>query len=318
MYYLGIDGGGTKTKAIVSTEQGLIIGIGYGGPSSIRSVSNEDTKDSIYIAIEEAMNGKRLPLTSVFVGLGDIESLEDEKLVEGIIRDIEYISDSTLVKVESDIYSALYAGLGILKEGVSVIIGTGSVAFGKKDKLTNRVGGYSYKEGDPGSSFFLGRLCLWHVSKMLDCRRNITSFGNELMELLNVSDRVSYVEVLDEYYLNRTKTAQLAKLVTTYAACGDEYALEIMNEGVKGIVEIIDTCSNQLELEEKNIAVIGSLGNHSLYMQRITEELHNIDPKYNVFKTLLDPSLGAVIGALHNDGISITEYVIDTLKRQKT
>ena len=316
MYYLGIDGGGTKTKAILSTVLGEIIGIGYGGPSSIRTVSNEETKESIYLAIEEALNGKNRPLTSVFAGLGDIESSEDKKLVEDIIKDMEFISDSTLVEVESDIYSALYAGLGNLNEGVSVIVGTGSVAFGKNGELTKRVGGYSYKEGDPGSSFFLGRLCLWHVSKILDGRRKKTSFGSELMELLNVTDRLSYVEMLDEYYLNRTKTAQLAKLVTTFATIGDVYAIEIMNEGIKGIVDIIDTCTNQLKLKEKNVAIIGSLGNYPLYFKRIEEELHKIDSKYTIFKSLLDPSLGAVIGAISNDGISVTDKLITKLGKQ--
>lgn len=262
------------------------------------------------------MNGKHLPLSSVFAGLGDIESPEDKKLVERIIRDVEYISDSTLVKVESDIYSALYAGLGSLEEGVSVIIGTGSVAFGKKGDEKVRVGGYSYKEGDPGSSFYLGRLCLWHVSKLLDGRRKMTSFGTELMELLDVTDRISYVEMLNEYYDKRTKTAQLAKLVTTYAKIGDVYAIEILNDGIKGIVEIIDTCTNSLNLSKKNIAIIGGLGNDSLYFKRIEDELQKIDNNYHVFKSILDPSLGSVIGAIYNDGVTITKDLVQKLKEQ--
>jgi N-acetylglucosamine kinase-like BadF-type ATPase len=307
MFYLGIDGGGTKTKAILTNEFGEILGIGYGGPSSIRTVSNEITRRSILDACQEALGDRKFPLRSVFAGLGDIESLKDKELVQSIINDMEFISDSTLIKVESDVYNALYAGLGNYKEGVSVIIGTGSVAFGIKDGLTKRVGGYSFKEGDPGSSFYLGRLCLWHISKVLDGRRSITSFGNELLNILGVTSRISYVEMLDDYYNDRTKTAQLAKVVTSFASVGDKYAIEIMNDGV---------CAKQLKLSNKYVAIIGSLGKSPLYFERINEELTKIDPKYILFESILDPSLGALIGALKNDNVQITENVIDTLKRQ--
>ncbi len=315
MFYLGVDGGGTKTKVILTDKRGTIIGEGLSGPSSIRTVSNEVSKENILEAITAAIGDHDVIITSVFAGLGDIESDQDKLMVKDFIKESIYVSDTTKIQVESDIFNALYGGLGNLSEGLSVIIGTGSVAFGVKQGLTNRVGGYSFKEGDPGSSYYLGRLCLWHISKVLDGRREETSFGKELFKTLNVSNRVSYVERLDEYYTNRTKTAQLAKLVTKYAEKQDKYALEILHKGVQGIVEIIHTCAKNLELEHKNVAVIGSLGNYPIYFDELQDELYKLDNGYKVFKSILDPSLGAVIGAMKLDNLEIKKETIDTFRK---
>lgn len=315
MYYLGIDGGGTKTKAILTDHLGNIIGEGLSGPSSIRTVDNNTSKSNILESIEKAIGELEITITCVFAGLGDIESDEDKSIVKTIIKESEYITDSTKIQVESDVFNALYGGLGDLEEGLSVIIGTGSVAFGIKGNTTNRVGGYSFKEGDPGSSFYLGRLCLWHVSKVLDGRRKVTPFGEELLNLLDITTRVSYVDILDDYYLDRTKTAQLAKLVTKFSEQNDQYALLILQEGIEGIVEIIDTCSNNLSLQEKNVAVIGSLGNYPVYFDKLQDKLYTLDKAYKVFKRILDPSLGAVIGAMKLDGRSISKEIIEKFKK---
>lgn len=315
MFYIGIDGGGTKTKAVLIDSEGNVLGVGNSGPSSIRTVSNQVSKQNILEAIKQCIGDKNITITAVFAGLGDIESRQDKELVQSFLEDSPLLSNTSKIQVESDVYNALYGGLGILNEGVSVIIGTGSVAFGVKDNKTNRVGGYSFKEGDPGSSFDLGRMCLWHVSKILDGRKKRTAFGEALLDVLKISTRVSYVEMLDEYYLDRTKTAQLARLVTTYAELHDEYALEILNEGVKGIVEIIDTCSNNLDLSNKNVAIIGSLGNYPTYFLELKRQLEAIDENYNVFPSLYDPCVGAVIGALKLDEKNKTTKVLNRLKQ---
>jgi len=319
MYLLGIDGGGTKTKALLSDEFGNILGSGVGGPSSIRTVDNNTTFENINIAINQAIRNSGLDnvkIDRVFAGLGDIESEGDQFLVESLIRAVKVVTNKTEVTVKSDAFSALYGGLGQLDEGVSVIVGTGSVALGVNGKNeTARVGGYSYKEGDPGSAFYLGRLSIIYLSKALDGRRGVTPFSEELKEVLNVDSRLSYVTMLDEYYLNRTRTAQLAKIVTKHASHGDPGALEIANKGIKGLVEMVDTAVRKLNIKMKNVAVIGSLGLSEFYFNQFENALKKIDKEYKLFPSIVDPACGSLIGAMKDEGIEITDEIIANFKK---
>lgn len=316
MYFLGIDGGGTKTRVVLLDEFGTLLGVGVGGASSIRSVSNEVTKKSFQDGLKEALKDHNdIVVTSVFAGLGDIESSEDEAMVASFIKEFECVNEDTIVTVKSDVYNALYGGLGSYQEGVSVILGTGSVAMGVNDKgETSRVGGYSFKEGDPGSGFYLGKLTLSFVAKALDGRKPTSAFTDELFTLLNITTRLSYVEMLDKYYNNRTLTADLAKIVTKYAKEGNKEALELLHMNVLGAVELIDTCTRNLSLMNKHIAIIGGLGNSETYFSMLQDELHKIDSSYHVFSNILDPSLGSYIGALKSVGNPVSKDLIEHLK----
>lgn len=316
MYFLGIDGGGTKTKIVLMDEYGKLLGSGVAGPSSIRSVTNDVTKQSFSDALKETLKDVgNIVVTSVFAGLGDIESEEDSNLVASMIKEFDCVNDNTVITVKSDVYNALYGGLGSLSEGVSVILGTGSVAMGIDSNMnTSRVGGYSYKEGDPGSSYYIGKLVLSYVAKVLDSRKKESDFSKELFEILNITTRLSYVEMLDIYHEDRTKTAGLARLVTKHASLGCLDALEILNNSVDGASELIDTCVNNLGLSELNVAIIGGLGNSKLYFELLSSKLHSIDSNYSVFPNVLDPSLGSYIGALKAVGASVDEKLIGVLK----
>lgn len=318
MIFVGIDGGGTKTKIVVGTETGEIIWVGNGGPSSLRTVDLETMLVSLEEATKHATKDINIDSADViFAGLGDVESKSDKLKVEQVIRKLSICKDNTKVIVKSDIYNAQYCGLADYQEGVGVIIGTGSVAFGvNREGLSKRVGGYSYKEGDPGSSYDLGKQCFTYLAKVLDGRRENSNFSKELKQFLKVTDRISYVNMLDEYHTKRTQTAQLAKLVTKHSS-SDKDAYNILNNGVLGIVEIIDTAMVSLDIKEKNVAVIGSLGNSKEYFTLLNVELGKIDKSYNVFKHSLDPVIGALIGAYKSYDIQITRSLISVLKNYK-
>lgn len=316
MIFMGIDGGGTKTRVVIANELGDILGIGLSGPSSLRTVTLDIMINSFNEAIDFALKGLEISyIDAIFVGLGDIESDSDRDIIKNIIKDFDICSKKTLITIESDAYNALYGGLADLNEGVSVIVGTGSVALGiNKNKEIKRVGGYSYKEGDPGSSFDLGKKCITHASKVLDGRRSESDFSSELLKVLNVTNRISFVNMVDEYHNDRSKTAQLAKLVTKHAQNNSD-AYDILVEGVIGVVELVNTAVIGLEIKEKNIAVIGSLGNCKEYFSLLEEMLHNLDEDYTVFKNILDPSIGAIIGGYRSMNIQIDKNMIEKLKK---
>ena len=70
--------------------------------------------------------------------------------------------------------NAYYACLGE-EDGIVCIMGTGAVAYGVKNGISHRCSGYGYQEGDPGSSYDLGRHALKYYAKVVDKRLPKTS-----------------------------------------------------------------------------------------------------------------------------------------------
>ena len=173
-YYLGIDGGGTKTSFIIINQDNEIIYRNKTSPSAIDTVSKDDIK-KVFI---EGTKDFKYKVDSVFAGIGGITNDVERKMIIDIIKELEICDKNTKIDANNDVYNAIYGGLGG-KDGIIIIAGTGSVCFGKHNNMTARAGGYSYKEGDGGSSYYLGYRALQHLARVIDGRkRKIADLGN--------------------------------------------------------------------------------------------------------------------------------------------
>src|SRR5690554_871921 len=207
MYVLGIDGGGTKTAVAVLDLNGNLISTSISGPSSIDTVSIEETKRNIKKAVKNIIGNKKSVFKSVFAGIGGITSSKQEKVVEDLIRQYDFIDNDTIIVAKNDVNNALAGGL-VTRPGIAIIIGTGSVAVGVDEEENSwRCGGYGYKEGDSGSAYDLGIQSLRLLARNIDGRIKGNKFLDELKEKINVYDYVSLTTVINTY--DRTRIAQL-------------------------------------------------------------------------------------------------------------
>ena len=228
---LGIDGGGTKTTFILTDLDGNLISSATLGPSSIDTVENEVTYETLSNGVKEVTSKLNdFEIVSVFAGLGGIISEDDINLVVNMLKNINLLKNAK-VAANSDIYNAYKAGL-INDFGIAIIIGTGIVAF-TVDKETSspiRVGGYTYKEGDYGSSFDVGNRALRLISKVFDCRVESSPLIEEIMNKYNITSFNDVKLLLERLYDERTEVASLARLVTKYADFGDKHAIKIIDD----------------------------------------------------------------------------------------
>ena len=296
-YIVGIDGGGTKTSAIVFDTDGKFYGKKTKQfPSSIDSVPI----DQVHLQIEEliieilAENNTDIILTSIFLGLGGITSRANSEYVKSLVKTWQICKPTTMIQVKNDIYNAHAAGF-LGNPGISFIIGTGSVGFGlNKEGKEHRVGGYSYKEGDPGSSLHLGRMSLKQLAKAMDHRIVYTPFLTELQTQLKITCYSDYVVVINS--ISRYETAQLAKLVTKFAAKGDPMALQLIDISTDEIILMLQAIMDTLTIKQTKIAVIGSLGNsESPYKEILYNKVKQIDGNLELFPTTRDPVIGSII-----------------------
>ena len=316
MNYIGIDGGGTKTKATVMDSHGNVLGIGSSGPSSIDTVSFDESLTNILQAINNTnVDLHKDTIDSIFMGLGGISCEEDEiRVANNFIKNSNIVLPTTKVVAKNDAYNAFGSGLPLDKSGCILIVGTGSIAFGKCNNLSHRAGGYSYKEGEPGSSYALGKQVIGLISKYHDSRITDSSLTKDVTEYLNIKTTVDIIRLAEEYYADRTKTASLAKFVTKHALLNDSYAISIIENATDELALMVEAVDKTIKLDNKKLAIIGSLGNDKYFFKILESKIKQIDTNYKVFESILDPVIGACIIALRADNIELSEDKINKLK----
>ena len=304
MLFLGIDGGGTKTKVFIINENKETIYEGGGGPSSIDTVTPKKTLKSIndsLVNFFKNSNNKDVKFTSVFAGLGGVPDKESQETLLNIMKDINGVDENTLLIARSDMENALASGL-CFDEGITLIAGTGMVAYGKnKAGLEARAGGLGYKEGDFGSSYSLGFMSLQMVARSLDGRYEMTEFTKALANDLNLKTPADVARLMDEWHQERTKVASLAPYVTKYSDLGDVLAIKVSDKMSYELALAIKAVYQKLNLKNPTLVIVGSLGNVDGYFKnKLHEQILSFAPDMNIIAPQVDPGYAAALLALRH------------------
>ncbi|HEV7234945.1 MAG TPA: BadF/BadG/BcrA/BcrD ATPase family protein [Ktedonobacteraceae bacterium] len=241
-FFLGVDGGGSKTLAIVVDAQGYERGCGRAGSANYNAVGLQKAVDHVRTAIEAATNaaGCHFPLRAAWLGLAGIDGPGDGALLLPhllpLAKEMRLTNDAELV------LSALDGAVG-----VALIAGTGSIALGyDKCGATTRAGGWGHSLGDEGSGYEIGRLALQAAVRASDGRGKATTLLERIMnywQLNTVNDLTSQVYL----YGSTTKIAALSMLVFTAAKEGDALAQEIVQRAVDELALAAVTVSKKLD-----------------------------------------------------------------------
>ena len=290
-YYLGIDGGGSKTAFSIIDKNNEVVFKKVVGATALDTVSLEIIKERFNEGIE-GFNGC---VSGVFAGLGGIVNQSQIDKIKEIIRSLPVCNEKTKIEAGNDVINALYGGLGG-QDGIILIAGTGSVCFGKNKDIYARSGGYCYQEGDAGSGYDLGISALRYLARVLDGRCNESEFSKDLVNATNCN---SY-EALANYFINasRTQVASLSKIVTKHQE--NNYAKKIISNGVSEVLEMIRAVFNRLNFENETVelSVIGSLGNaNTLYKTMLLEGLKEISSKIIFVEKRYDADYGSALKA---------------------
>jgi glucosamine kinase len=157
-FFLGIDGGGTKTSCIVGDET-AVLGTGTGAGSNVVRVgeqhAREAFRDAITLACAAAkISPSQIERTCAGVAGGarpEIAARVRAVLAELVAGEIVIVGDMVIA------HEAVFRG----GAGVVVIAGTGSIAYGRNETgETARAGGWGFAISDEGSGHWIGRYAI--------------------------------------------------------------------------------------------------------------------------------------------------------------
>ncbi len=146
-------------------------------------------------------------------------------------------------------------------DGINVIAGTGSMAYGERQGRTHRVGGWSEVFGDEGSAYWIGIRGLNAFSRMADERLPRGPLYELMRARVGVTSDLDLIGVVvDEWGAGRGAIADLAKVVIAAADAGDEVAEQVVASAAAELTTIVTTTARALRYEPGEIVPVSYSG----------------------------------------------------------
>ena len=297
---IGIDGGGSKTHAIVADEHGRTIAETIGPGSAVRPGRAEQSAAVITDVVRDVLASCEMThvtprVLSIGVAGAGRESERQELWQALVSRDLA----SELV-IHSDFSVALDDAFGD-GAGVLLISGTGSVAFGRGPTgTTARCGGWGPVCGDEGSGAWIGRRALSVVTAAADGREPETALTGAILtaaEVNETSDLIGWAANASPGQL-----ATLAPVVLSVADAGDLRANALVALTVEELVLHVRALARQLFGDERAALPValsgGMLSRGSTLRKRLEHRLKSAVPGAQVSSEPVVPARGAVRAAL--------------------
>ncbi|HEX4946567.1 MAG TPA: BadF/BadG/BcrA/BcrD ATPase family protein [Blastocatellia bacterium] len=312
-YWLGVDGGGTNTRALIFSaplEPDLdlvhyLVGEGHAAAANFHRVGVESATQAVTTAIILACRQANITphqITAGCIGLAGVSHPDNHRKMYEAIEDALPMLNFTL---ETDARIAL-AGATAGKPGIVIIAGTGSIAYGiNKDGDVARAGGWGPTLGDEGSGTYIGRRALEAVMTAYDRRaHDETALTEKVCRFFNVSTPPELPAVIynpDHNVL--PQIAQLSKIVVETAQAGDATAIAILQDAARELARAIKAVIMQLEMQDEafRIGYVGGVfGAGDLILQPLREEIAVVAPNAIVAPPLHKPAVGAAQMAMTN------------------
>ena len=291
----GVDGGGTRTRAVV-LDGNRIVGEGEAGPSNPLRVGVAAGVAAIRDAIDRACAAAlihRDDLVAVGIGLAgvrrkDIRTRVHDVLVETLgVETIELVTDGDI---------ALY-GATDGKPGVVIISGTGSVSVGV-NRHGKRVyaGGWGPVAGDEGSGSWIARRALQMVARATDGRGPQTALTEAACEYFQVSTPEDLSTAIYAPTITNDRIAGFSRNVIATARAGDEVALGILDEAGKELGKAAVAVIRKLKMEPDRFQVAfvgGVFAAGELIVAPLREQVMRVARKAFIGQPSFSPTVAA-------------------------
>ena len=255
MFYLGIDGGGSKTAALVTDEDGAPRGRGLAGGSNHLRVGIETATRNIERAVNIALVESGIAIREIEYAYCGIAGSDHPEHHERVVDSLKTFFPRGNFVVDIDARIALTGAVGF-GSGIVIIAGTGSVAFGRNERGDEcRAGGWGPILGDEGSGYAIARDGLTAVLRAHDGRGPHTSLTDLLCRAHGMCDPADLPRYI---YAATTRThdiAQYNSMVIEAARDGDNVAQSIVDRAAHDLAECVIAVARRLVIANESFPV---------------------------------------------------------------
>ena len=296
---VGCDGGGTQTRILLTTLDGVELGEGQSGTGNVLDVGEDGLRQNLKSAWEQACHAAGIPTSSkadaLALGLAGSGNTEGREAILRATSILPQKADRQPLLL-TDVRIA-HAGGFADGPGIVIVAGTGSCAYGRTaDGLETRSGGWGPFLDDVGSAFDLGRRALQAIAAETDGRGGSTDITKRILNALGCDDLRDSLPKLDHRSQGRRSVASLAPIVTEAAEQQDTIALQILHDSAGALAATPLSIARQLNLESPPIIFVGGLATGSpLYRTLLQQAISARLPNATFPSPLASPAKGAAL-----------------------
>jgi N-acetylglucosamine kinase-like BadF-type ATPase len=302
-FVLGIDGGGTSTRAALLRLDGKVLAIGQSGSSNYDDVGVETAERNIDLAVAAAAREagiERAPAAAIFLGMAGVTSEIDREHIHRMARNLG-LAPSDRIGVDHDCRAALAGGLSG-RPGVVQIIGTGSSCYGRTaDGRHWMAGGRGHLISDEGSGCWMGLQAMRAAVRAHDGRVPHTPLLEGVLAALGIGGIDDMLHRLYVVGISRAELASMAPMVVAEAMAGDEAARGIVERGADDVAELVEAVARKLDMLEgqPEVCLVGGLLNTGpIIFDRYQAAILRRLPAAQVKTAEQPPAIGAALLAL--------------------
>ncbi len=281
---LGLDGGGTKTEAVLWDGR-RVLRRGRGGPSNPHFVPADAVDAAVAAAVGGALEGAGVPVSAVAAVVygGPVAAGAVQRVVGRLLPSTPAVRRCH----EGDL--VLRAG-GVVQAGVAVVSGTGSMVM-RRDSGGARVvvGGWGSVMGDEGSAYDIGRHALAACARAQDGRGPATDLLPPVLAWARAATLRDAVRHVYDERTTRADIAQLAPVVTQVAAAGDAVACRILDDAGRELALQVIAALSQPTPERPELWPLVAAGGVLAGSPRVRQSLrhHLADTRVQVLPPLM-------------------------------
>jgi N-acetylglucosamine kinase-like BadF-type ATPase len=320
-YFLGIDGGGTKTHALVADETGQAVGFARGGTGTWEAVGYDGLTETLRDVSRRALDmaGLRMEqITGTGLGLAGYDWPSQKQ------AHLEALANAGLrppLQLVNDVALGISAGAEA-GWGISIGSGTGCNCRGRsKDHQREGrvVGGANHWSGEAAGGFDILLRAMRAVSFEWTRRGPPTALTPAFIEHVGAKDLDDLVEGA---YVGRFDfDPSLIMLIFEVARAGDPQAVDVMRWAGQELGGMAVGVINQLDLhkEDFDVVLIGSIfDGHPAIQESVGETVHRVAPGARLVRLNLPPVVGGVVLGMEAAGVdfrNVRARLIETTEK---
>ncbi len=310
--FLGLDGGGTKTTAVVFDKSGSFVCRFVGESINYYSIGMEKARENMLGIIDGLFPicGTR-SFKGAVIGMSALGDRASEKELEAFSGGI--INADNII-MDSDLYIALEA-LNAPGECAVVISGTGSMAAARTaDEKIIHAGGFGHILGDEGSGYAIALSGIKAAIAAAEGYGEETALLYDCLKFFNIPDIYALIDLFYEKGVSRKDTAAFAGPVRRRAADGDNIAKGIMLNAAAELAGTALAVIKKLS-PDSPVGLWGGIFQHSsLFAEAFCAELAK-NGYCNAALLDFPPETGAVLAAMRAAGLNPGEAELANIRK---
>lgn len=307
-WFLGMDVGGTGTRAVLVDSKGRVKGMGSAASANPHNVGLAVAQARLREAASAAWASAKKdfqPARHAFVGAAGVKSRQEICAMRSAVES-EGLAAAGEVVVENDLSNALTGGLSG-RPGIALISGTGSNCLGRDPRGKSFMcGGWGWILDDEGSGFGLALAAVKAVVRAGDGRGPATALTPSTLAFFGVTDPNELPACFYTKKWTPGDVGEFAPTVMRLASEGDAVATAILQAGAEALAGLVKGNLAALNFSQPpEVTLLGGCARSGPPYQTLLEQtLREVCPRIRLVAPEGSPLAGAALNALQSAGIS--------------